>query len=319
MSQHKRLPLSAFVLTLLVLLAAPARSQAAEELPAAAGGAPAAVREQARQHYGRGLECYSRHDYSGALLELERAYALAPSPKLLFAMGQAYAGLKQYPQAMSALQGYLAGAGSAVPLDRRAQVQRQLQAFRELVARLRVSSSLSDTVIRIDGKDMGKSPLAEPVLLAPGTHRVTASHVTQPARTTWIELAPGALTSLHFDLPRQQPEPALQLATPLWIATGALAVLTIGSAAVSFDRQRDYERRRERPQSGDAADAKRALQNQRSQLAHWLLATDILAGVTLLSAGTAVYFSLAPVAGSELEPALGHGGGGLLATAGASF
>lgn len=329
MSHHDCPPRSKLILALLVLLAAPARTWAAEEHTAAgasaagasvpAAGAPAARRELARQHYARGLESYARKDYAGALSELEQANVLAPSPKLLFAMGQAYAGLKRYAEAMSALQGYLDGLGTAVPPGRRDQVQRQLQAFRDLVARLHVSSSLEPTTIAIDGKEMGTSPLPRPVLLAPGVHRVTATHATSPPRTTWIELPAGSLTSLHFALPRQQPEPAQQLATPMWIATGVLAVLAIGSAAISFERQRDYERRRERPQSGDAAAAARALQSQRSEVSRWLLATDILAGVTLLSAGTAVYFSVAPLAGPELEPALGQGVGGVLAAAGGRF
>jgi tetratricopeptide (TPR) repeat protein len=71
-----------FIIALLIALAAPAAR--ADPTP------PAAMSEDARAHYERGLELYSAKDYAGAIRELDAGYALDPRREFLFAEAQAH-------------------------------------------------------------------------------------------------------------------------------------------------------------------------------------------------------------------------------------
>jgi tetratricopeptide (TPR) repeat protein len=278
----------------------PARS-APEALVAAPvdEAAPADKPAAARAHYSRGLELYGKGDYAGALAELEAAYALVPNSKLLFSMGQAHAGLKQYAEAALALRGYLDRVGAAVPAERRAQVERQLDALRLRVGTLDVSVNVAGAEIDVDGQRLGSAPLPHPILLDAGRHRVTAAHPGHVPSGTRLIVIAGQLTRVHLDLHRDDAGDSFALATPLWIATGVLAAAALGSGIVALAHSRDYERRLEKPYAGDPASASRDLERRRSRLRNWLIASDVLGGVTVLTGGAALYFSLSPADGAE--------------------
>lgn len=314
------LALALRLLAIGALLGVPSPARASEVATtgseAAQAKAPSAA---ARAHYSRGLGYYSRREYARALAELQRAHALVPSAKLLFAIGQTHAGLGQYAKSLVALSSYLRIVGSSVPLERRAQVERQLAALRLQTGQLQVTVNRAGAIIRVDGEEVGVSPLPEPVVLDVGPHSVRVSHDGGLPSVSAARVTAGAVTLLHLELPDASPDMAPRLSVPLWIATGALTVLTAGAVIASIDQRNEYERRLERPQSGDPAQVRSSLREQRARLGNWLLATDILAGLTLASGGAALYFSVTPVGGGES----GREGlgvlDGLLATAHGTF
>jgi len=109
------------------------------------------------------------------------------------------------------------------------------------------------------------------------------------------------------------------LSAPLWLATGVLAALTLGSGMATLAHQRNYQRRLARPYTVDPAAASHDLHEQRSHLQNWLLATDVLAGLTVLTGGAAIYFSLRPGHGREDDRTLGTSAAGVTVGASGSF
>src|SRR6185437_2820015 len=98
----------------------------AQEAPAPSADAV----KEAGGHFHHAVELYKDSDYGGALVEFERAYAIAPSYHLLFNLGQTYFQLQRWADALRSLQEYLAQGGAQVPADKRASVEsdiRQLQ------------------------------------------------------------------------------------------------------------------------------------------------------------------------------------------------
>lgn len=282
------------LLFLLTALALPAAAAAAADTDTG-GSAPEpgdANALAARDHYARGLELYRQQQYARALAEFEQAYALVPSPKLLFSIGQTHSGLHQHAEAFLALRAYLDSVGSSVPSERRVQVERQLEALRELVGSLDVTVDRAGATISVDGEDVGTSPLRRPMVVDAGRHHVSArlaGHVTSSARVSVIA---GELTQLRFELLDLPASPEASLAKPLWIVTAILAAVTAGSGVVTLVNKHEYEQDLAQPHSGDPLQTSRNLESQRNRLDTWMLVTDVLAGATLISGGTALYFTL---------------------------
>src|SRR5947209_3187659 len=95
---------------------------------------------EARARYERGMDLARRGIYEQAIAELERAYALAPSFKILYNLGLAYEQLSEYPAAVRALERYLATGGANAAAAQRAEAERRLARMRPLVGRLDVRS-----------------------------------------------------------------------------------------------------------------------------------------------------------------------------------
>src|SRR5215467_4367472 len=123
-----------------VILAA---SLVASTARAQAPAPPTDTVEEARVHYHRGLELFDDGDFKLALVELERAYVLAPTYKLLFDIGQVHYQLNDYAKARGALERYLAEGKEDVPADRREQVEHDLATLRSRTARVTLRANVS--------------------------------------------------------------------------------------------------------------------------------------------------------------------------------
>ena len=85
-----------------------------------------AQRDEARARHMRGVELYNEGEYKLALIEFERAYAIAPSYKMLYNIGQVRAQLGHYAKATLAFERFLAEGGSRIAPDRVAEVERDI-------------------------------------------------------------------------------------------------------------------------------------------------------------------------------------------------
>lgn len=94
-----------------VLVALPARADAEDD---------------ARARVKRGLELYDEGDFRLALVELERAYEIAPSYKLLYNIGQIHMQLGEYARAQRAFRRYLDEGGAEITPERRTEVEKDL-------------------------------------------------------------------------------------------------------------------------------------------------------------------------------------------------
>ncbi|WP_437968302.1 hypothetical protein WMF04_02940 [Sorangium sp. So ce260] len=285
---------------------------------------PADETVEADARFRRGVELYKEADYGAALTEFRRAYALAPAYQVLYNVAGACYQLKDYACALRAFERYLTDGGAQIAADRRAEVERDIAVLRGRVAAVALSTSVPGVEIAVDDVPVGRTPLAEPLLMSAGRRRIVAAAAGRPAVTRVIDVAGGDRVELRLeipDAPAQQavsagprlvapsPEqpgvpvdraPRRERSAPIlpWIATGALAagaavtgVLALGASGALDAELGAFP--------GDA----RSIERERTRTATLALTADLLAGAAVLVGGVALYLT---VAGGAERPGGAH-------------
>lgn len=202
----RRLPAS---LLLLAALSGVATARAEED-----------PRQAAKRHYEQGLALSNAANYAAALEQFRQAYAKSPNYAVLYNIGQAEAVLGNLLEAIAALSRYLKDGGTEIPEARREEVKTQLAALEARLAEVTVTTEHTGAVVRVDGRDIGQTPLYEPLRLAPGRHVVILSD-GERTQTTTVEVKEGERRTLALTLPQAaarlpnpapapQPQPAPQ-------------------------------------------------------------------------------------------------------------
>lgn len=130
---------------------------------------------EAAQHFERGLSLAKQKAYSEAIAEFNRAYQISPHFSVMYNLGQAYIAIDQPVYAVEAMRRYLAEGGAEVPPARREQVEDAILEQERRIASLTLRSELAGAVVRIDGSEVGRTPLAGPIRIGAGLHVVDAS------------------------------------------------------------------------------------------------------------------------------------------------
>lgn len=139
-----------------------------------AGWSPPAVAQSddlAKGHYMAGQAYYNQARYPEAVREFQEAYRLSPKSALLYNIAQAYERMGKIDDAIAHLKKYLAAAPDA---SDRAAVEERLKNLEARVKQtgLSLACDVAGATVLVDGKEVGKTPLAAPVALAPGSHDV---------------------------------------------------------------------------------------------------------------------------------------------------
>ena len=168
--------------------------------PAAAQPAPAGeALAEARERYERGIDLFGQGDYGGALAEFKRAREIAPYAVILYNLGLTYAALGRPVEAAETMAQVVANPGSlsADRLDRARAVLREQKAR---IAEIQVETSVPGATVDVDGVEVSKTPLAKPLQVKGGPHRIGAVLPGfAPARKE-VDAAAGSRTSVQLEL-----------------------------------------------------------------------------------------------------------------------
>jgi tetratricopeptide (TPR) repeat protein len=164
-------------------------------------------REAAATHYARGMELATQGLYEAALEQFNDAYAASPNFAVLYNVGEAQMALGRPLEAIEALTKYLREGADQVPLSRREQVQAQIGLLESRLAELTVNANRQGAAVRVDGRDVGRTPLFQPIRLAAGAHTVTASLPTgeQITRDVPLKESERQTVQLTFISPPARP------------------------------------------------------------------------------------------------------------------
>jgi hypothetical protein len=291
---------------------------------------------EARRRFQTGTELYEENNPTGALAEFRRAYQVAPHFRILFNIGQLCFLVQDYACAHDSLTRYLSEGGQEIPPARRDQVRRDLARLESRVARVRIVADKPGAEVFIDKVAVGKTPLQRPVLVSVGRPEIRLSLAGHVPATRVVELAAMDNVSVQFELqpvtapapadligPSERarlilssPVPSLATAAPtslsapavdsaasprssptMWIATGVLGAAAGAGAALAHWSSSDLRAGRTR-----LASAREELLSRSSRTRRLALATDILLGATVLSAGIATYLTFRTPADLALTP-----------------
>ena len=180
---------------------------------AAALWAPAARAEGARKDaaardaFRDGVSYYEKGRFADALAAFKQAYALRPSYKILFNIGQVQAMLDHDALALEAFEGYLAEGRAEIGEKRLKEIRREMDRLTALVGDLAVEGP-GGAELWIDGERRGTLPLAAPLRLDAGEHLVVV-RTSDAIECEKHETVLGAqqITSTCEPPPQTQPPP----------------------------------------------------------------------------------------------------------------
>jgi hypothetical protein len=167
----------------------------------------------ARAHFERGVTFYNESDFSAALVEFKRAYALAPAWQVLFNIGQSYFQLRNYADALVTLTHFLDEGQDRVPEARRAVVDAERADLANRVGHAKIACNRAGATIAIDSVEVGVTPLSEPLLVSVGVRKVTAALPGGLPLEQEVSIPAGETVDVHLDFP-EMPPPATPAAAP---------------------------------------------------------------------------------------------------------
>ena len=192
-----------------------------------------------------GIELAEQGLFAAALEQFKSAYEKSPHFAVLYNIGQAQMALGRPIEAIEALTRYLRDGADQVPLSRREQVQAQVALLESRLAELSVTTDRPGALVTVDGREVGKTPLYQPIRLAAGTHTVsiTMDGITPIIRA--IDLREGERRALAFVVPPGiAPKPVATEPPAASVARAAAATAATARLAKVVLRGRGGRRRR---------------------------------------------------------------------------
>ncbi len=240
----------ACLLGALSLLEATALAQPAPAKAEAKPESEGRRKEEAREHFQRGLSLFDTEAWDPALAEFKRAHELYPTRAALKNAAQCLRLLRRYDEALDAFEELLALPN--LSKDEQELGEREASALRKLVGSVVIADAAAGASIVIDGRPRGTTPAA-PLRVAIGTHAVRVSREGFEPFFAQINVAgdESVLVSAHLVRLLAQttplstavppPEPTTNLLVPAGITLGlagvaigvgaALGALTLGDAS----------------------------------------------------------------------------------------
>ncbi|HVH44100.1 MAG TPA: hypothetical protein VM925_17235, partial [Labilithrix sp.] len=195
---------------------------------------------EARRHFDRGLTLYGNAEYGEARAEIERAYAIAPSYRLLYDLALCCSGQGDHVAAVGYLEQYLAEGGAEIEPARRAEADELLSHLRPRVASLTIRTNvIGDASVVVDDRPRG-AVSGRPLLLLPGVRKIWVTKAGYYPASQVITLEGGDRIEVSFDL-RELPRTA-ETRQPWWhdgrVRWPALATLLIFCVVLALARVR---------------------------------------------------------------------------------
>jgi hypothetical protein len=162
---------------------------------ARANGEP---RAEARVHYERGLALADERSYAEALVEFEKAYDQSPHYAVLYNIGLCLVALGRPLDAVETFSRYLREGGAEVPEERRTQIQARIAELEARFAELTITADRGGTLVTVDGREIGRTPLERPVRVPAGVHEISATLDGVPVVRRRIELAETERRTIEF-------------------------------------------------------------------------------------------------------------------------
>ncbi|AKV03781.1 hypothetical protein AKJ09_10444 [Labilithrix luteola] len=246
------------------------------------------------------MELADDGQFDAALVELKKAYDLAPSYRLLYNVGIVYQQLKDYARALDAYERYVEEGGAGIAEDRLADVNARIERLKGRVGHLDIRTTEPGAEVTIDDRVVGTTPL-RPVRVNSGQRKVTVHLAGRPAQSRILDLAGGETKVTTFDLvvasTTPPPEPKSIVPWVSWGATLAVAGGAVATGIIASNKADKYDQL-ENQFNVDKA----TLDSAKSNAHTFGLVTDVLGAVAIVGVGISTYFTIKPPKVSRETP-----------------
>jgi hypothetical protein len=251
----------------------------------------------------RGVELYREGNYRAAIIEFERAYSIAPNYKVLFNIGQAYLELQDYAAALTAFERFSSEGGADLTDQQKSDVAAEIRKLAGRIARVELTVNVPAATISVDDVTVGRSPLAKPLTLSTGRHKIVVTREGHAPETRMVDLAGGDIRQLEVVLKETAapkaaepvpitpvaPQPEQGMGTPFWVSLGLTGVFAVGSGVTGYlalNAKNDND-----DQAKTLGTTRSDLEDSQRRMDNFALATDILLGATVVATGLTIYFA----------------------------
>lgn len=122
---------------------------------------------EAAEAFRKGIGLFNAENHAEAVKAFRHAYALKPSWKLMYNIGQCEAALTRYGLAIEAFEAYLGRGGDGVSVERRDEVLAELDRMRKMVGGIKVTGP-DGVEIFVDGVSRAVTPCNAAILVTAG-------------------------------------------------------------------------------------------------------------------------------------------------------
>jgi hypothetical protein len=112
-------------------------------------------------------------DYLGAQLKYQLVYEKTHDPRVLWNLAVCEKALRHYAKALPLVRRYLKDAAAQITDEQRQEALELAQAIESFVGPVRIESDQRAATIYVDGEEVGKTPLKEPLYLDMGDRKIT--------------------------------------------------------------------------------------------------------------------------------------------------
>ncbi len=285
---------------------------------------------EARERYARGVQLANEGNYPAAQIEMQRAYSLNPSYKILYNLGQIHAHLNDYAAAQTNYERYLQEGGTDIPASRITEVTQEIAKLRPRVAIVELEVKGDGAEVLLDDTVIGRSPLRKRLFVNAGKHKFSASRAGSEPVTRVMPLAGEDKVTLQLDvsskagvvkaqdstdkamtapngakrpkastaLTEQEPKTEHSYVWIGWTLTAALGVGTGIAGYIATNDASDLKKLRDSPGAN-----RQTLNEQEDSTFRSALVTDILLGATLIAGGISLYSTLSSAPSAEKDRA----------------
>jgi hypothetical protein len=200
----------------------------------------AVAAQEARRHFMDGMAHYAARRFREAIRAFEFAAERVPSADLWFNIARAHEQLDEHERAADFYRRYLrdrvdppdreAVERRIALLDERVEAERAARRARPTTGTLRVEATLAGAEVHVDGRSLGPTPLAAPLVLAPGPHTLEITRSGALPFRSEVRVEAGVTTSAYADLAPATEYRALR-GTPVWAwVVGGLGMASLGTS-----------------------------------------------------------------------------------------
>jgi hypothetical protein len=202
--------------------------------------------KEARVHYARGVQLYTEGALDNARVELQRAYALAPSYRILYNIGLVQRGQFDFVGAIHSFDQYLKEGGSGVPDARRSEVEQLVREMNQNVGKLTVKANVDGATFAVDDVPVGTAPMTSPILVNPGRRRITVTKPGKMSTPRVVDVAGADTLTLTFEMQDSRTvvlvdKPSRRVPWAGWGATGVFTAGAITFGLLARSASSDYD------------------------------------------------------------------------------
>ncbi len=157
---------------------------------------------KAKKHFEAGKSLMKLEDYDTASGQFKKSVKLFPTKAAMFNLANCYMALHDYHHALNWYRQLKFKYKDSLGEDLLDAVNEHIREIELLTAKLKIDVKQDGATVKVDGKEVGKSPLTSYVIVAPGKHSVEVSLSGHKVFRGKPKAVLGSQTVLEVDLPK---------------------------------------------------------------------------------------------------------------------